>query len=49
MTSGKFLRPGGTLALIVVVAGLMFALPAKQSAHDIPGDVTVQALSLIHI
>ena len=43
MTFGKFLRPGGTLALIAVVAGLMFALPAKQSAHDIPGDVTVQA------
>ena len=37
------MRPGGSLALIALVAGLILAFPAPQSAHDIPGDVTVQA------
>ena len=43
MTSGRNHRPGGTLALIALVAGLILAFPARQAAHDIPGDVTVQA------
>ncbi|MEO2196865.1 MAG: HupE/UreJ family protein [bacterium] len=43
MTTPKFVRPGSLVALVAVVAGLMLAFPARQSAHDIPGDVTVQA------
>ena len=31
------------MALAAVVAGLVLAFPARQLAHDIPGDVTVQA------
>ncbi len=43
MTTPKLVRPGSLIALVAVVAGLMLAFPARQSAHDIPGDVTVQA------
>ena len=43
MTTKYFVRPGGWIALIAMVAGLILAFPATQSAHDIPGDVTVQA------
>ena len=43
MTAPKFVRPGSLVALVAVVAGLMLAFPARQAAHDIPGDVTVQA------
>ena len=43
MTTPKFVRPGSLAALVAVVAGLILAFPARQSAHDIPGDVTVQA------
>ena len=43
MTLQRFIRPGGPLVLIALVAGLVLTFPARQSAHDIPGDVTVQA------
>jgi hypothetical protein len=43
MTTPKFVRPGSLAALVAVVAGLMLVFPARQSAHDIPGDVTVRA------
>ena len=43
MTLQRFIRPGGPLVLIALVAGLVLTFPASQSAHDIPGDVTVQA------
>ena len=42
-TTRHFIRPGSRVALIALVAGLVLALPARQSAHDIPGDVTIQA------
>ena len=35
--------PRGVLLRVAAVAGLLLAFPATQSAHDIPGDVTVQA------
>ena len=35
--------PRGRLLKGVAIAGLLLAFPATQSAHDIPGDVTVQA------
>ncbi len=35
--------PHGRLACGVAIIGLLLAFPASQSAHDIPGDVTVQA------
>ena len=35
--------PRGRLLQGVAIAGLLLAFPATQSAHDIPGDVTVQA------
>ena len=43
MTTHKIVRPGSLVALVAVVAGLILAFPALQLAHDIPGDVTVQA------
>ena len=43
MTSRRRFRPAGPIALIALVAGLMFVFPATQSAHDIPGDVTIRA------
>jgi len=43
MTTPKIVRPGSLVALAAVVAGLVLAFPARQLAHDIPGDVTVQA------
>ena len=43
MTSHRYSRPKGALLLILLVVGLILASPARQSAHDIPGDVTVQA------
>ena len=43
MTTQKIVRPGSAAALVAVAAGLMLAFPARQLAHDIPGDVTVQA------
>ena len=43
MTSHRYRRPEGALLLILLVAGLILTFPARQSAHDIPGDVTVQA------
>lgn len=43
MTTYKIVRPGSLVALVAVVAGLLLAFPARQLAHDIPGDVTVQA------
>ena len=43
MTTRHRLRPGSWIALIALVAGLVLAFPARQSAHDIPGDVTIQA------
>ncbi|MDE0830885.1 MAG: hypothetical protein OSB03_16955, partial [Vicinamibacterales bacterium] len=43
MTTHKLVRPGSLVALAAVVAGLILAFPARQLAHDIPGDVTVQA------
>jgi len=43
MTIHKIVRPGSLVALVAVVAGLILAFPALQLAHDIPGDVTVQA------
>jgi hypothetical protein len=43
MTSHRLIRPGSTIALIVLVAGLVLTFPGEQSAHDIPGDVTIQA------
>jgi hypothetical protein len=43
MTTQKIVRPGSLAALVAVAAGLMLAFPARQLAHDIPGDVTVQA------
>ena len=42
-TTRHFIRPGSRVALIALVAGLVLAFPAPQSAHDIPGDVTIQA------
>ena len=42
-TTRYFARSANRIALIVLVAGLVLAFPARQSAHDIPGDVTVQA------
>ncbi len=42
-TSRHIVRPGSRIALFAVVAGLVLAFPARQSAHDIPGDVTIQA------
>ena len=42
-TSEYFIRPGSRIALLALVAGLVLALPARQSAHDIPGDVTIRA------
>ena len=37
-------RIPGTPALVVtVVAGLIFVLPSRQAAHEVPSDVTVQA------
>ncbi|TDI23142.1 MAG: HupE/UreJ family protein [Acidobacteria bacterium] len=42
-TTRHFLRPGTRVALFALVAGLVLAFPARQSAHDIPGDVTIQA------
>ena len=35
--------PRGRLLKGVAIAGLLLSFPATQSAHDIPGDVTVQA------
>ena len=35
--------PRGRLLKGVAIAGLLLTFPATQSAHDIPGDVTVQA------
>jgi hypothetical protein len=35
--------PRGLLVKGLAVVGLLLTLPATQSAHDIPGDVTVQA------
>lgn len=43
MTTHKIVQPGSLVALAAVVAGLILAFPARQLAHDIPGDVTVQA------
>ncbi len=43
MTTQSLFRPGSRIALIAVVAGLVLAFPARQSAHDIPGDVAIQA------
>jgi hypothetical protein len=43
MTTHKIVHPGSLVALAAVVAGLILAFPASQLAHDIPGDVTVQA------
>jgi len=42
MTTRRFIRPGSAIAVMVLVAGLVLAFPATQSAHDIPGDVTIQ-------
>ena len=42
-TTPVSVRPGSRIALIALVAGLVLAFPARQSAHDIPGDVTIQA------
>ena len=39
----SFILPSKRLSLVLVVTGLVLAFPARQSAHDIPGDVTVQA------
>ena len=41
--SGRSRAPRGRLLKGVAIAGLLLAFPATQSAHDIPGDVTVQA------
>ena len=43
MTSRRYCRPNGPLLLIMLVAGFIVSFPSTQSAHDIPGDVTVQA------
>ena len=42
-TIRHFIRPGSRIALLAMVLGLVLAFPARQSAHDIPGDVTVRA------
>ena len=42
-TIRHFIRPGSRIALLAMVLGLVLAFPAQQSAHDIPGDVTVRA------
>ena len=34
----------GPLATVLLVAGLLLAAPSRPVAHDIPGDVTVQAI-----
>ena len=34
----------GLLATAVLATGLLFALPSRPAAHDIPGDVTVQTI-----
>ncbi|MEE2636072.1 MAG: HupE/UreJ family protein [Acidobacteriota bacterium] len=41
-TPGRSSRERGPLVLALLVAGLVLGFPAVQSAHDIPGDVTVQ-------
>ena len=33
----------GPLAMAILVAGFVIATPSRQLAHDVPGDVTVQA------
>jgi hypothetical protein len=42
-TTRRVVRPDKRIAVIALVGGLVLAFPAPQSAHDIPGDVTVQA------
>ena len=42
-TIRQFIRPDSRIALLAMVLGLVLAFPAQQSAHDIPGDVTVRA------
>ena len=42
-TTEYLMRPGSRIAVIALVAGLVLALPVRQSAHDIPSDVTVRA------
>ena len=39
----RVVRPDKRNAVIALVCGLVLAFPAPQSAHDIPGDVTIQA------
>ena len=39
----RVVRPDTRNAVIVLVCGLVLAFPAPQAAHDIPGDVTIQA------
>ena len=43
MTTRQFIKPGTILAVIAIVAGLLLTFPVTPTAHDIPGDVTVQA------
>jgi hypothetical protein len=42
-TTRRVLRPDKRIAVIALVGGLVLAFPTPQSAHDIPGDVTIQA------
>ena len=43
---GRFPRRGGSRALVLLAAaGLLFGLRAVPEAHDVPGDVTVQAFA----
>ena len=43
MPRRHLIRPVRPLAVAALVAGLMLAIPARQQAHDIPGDVTIRA------
>ena len=43
MTTRQFIKPGTILAVMAIVAGLLLTFSATPTAHDIPGDVTVQA------
>ena len=42
-TTRRVVWPDKRIAVIALVGSLVLAFPAPQSAHDIPGDVTVQA------
>jgi hypothetical protein len=42
-TTRRVVWPDKRIAVIALVGGLVLAFPAPQSAHDIPGDVTVRA------